>query len=416
MNNGIFKFKVFRRRSPACRAVALVSAFAMLHVAALPAYAATKVLDNEFGGASFNYIKGGTYTSGEDGFNHGTFNTTGSALIDWQALNVGQGQGINFEGNQFFNVVSGEGASKIAGELNASGSLWIFNPAGISLMNGSQVNVGGLFSVAAAALANKDDIEAKIDGGQPVPIPLLATSEASVAVEAGAKFIVGKDMLLAGKSVTVEPGADFNKVGALKIGAGNQIDIDDVADGKVTIKITDFADNDDDINVTIGAIALGDETHAGDLEVLTEGSIVVNGAATAKGDVVFTTVAKDDAAIDNDGHKEITVESEYSVQGKSVSFTAAGDVVVEDKAAVIGENGVTFAAGNEVFVGRSDVPVDGNSAVVKAGKFEWAGGNAAPEIAETDNANMSITAGDAVRINPGAALGASGTMSLQANG
>ena len=112
MNKGVFKFKVFHRRSAACRAVALVSAFAMLHVAVLPAFAATQVLVNDYGGASFNYIKGGAYTSSDDGFNHGTFTTSGSALIDWAALNVANGQGINFEGKQFFNVVSGGSASK----------------------------------------------------------------------------------------------------------------------------------------------------------------------------------------------------------------------------------------------------------------------------------------------------------------
>ena len=75
----------------------------------------------------------------------------GSAgLIDWSALNVESGQSLNFNGSQFFNVVSGTDASDIAGALNANGNVWIFNPAGISFMEGAQVNVGGLFSAAAA--------------------------------------------------------------------------------------------------------------------------------------------------------------------------------------------------------------------------------------------------------------------------
>ena len=62
MNKGIFKFRVFRRRRTACRIVAALSAFAMLCVASLPAFAApTAVLDNDLGGAAINYIKGATH-------------------------------------------------------------------------------------------------------------------------------------------------------------------------------------------------------------------------------------------------------------------------------------------------------------------------------------------------------------------
>ena len=54
MNKGILGFKVFRRRKPACKVVAVLSAFAMLVVGSSPAFAggyAGHVLDNVNGGA-----------------------------------------------------------------------------------------------------------------------------------------------------------------------------------------------------------------------------------------------------------------------------------------------------------------------------------------------------------------------------
>ena len=61
MNTGIFKFSVFRRRRPACRAVAALSSVALAASGAIPAYAAapTQVLsDTGLGGASYNRAVG----------------------------------------------------------------------------------------------------------------------------------------------------------------------------------------------------------------------------------------------------------------------------------------------------------------------------------------------------------------------
>ena len=65
--------------------------------------------------------------------------------------------------------------------------------------------------------------------------------------------------------------------------AGGKVDVDEVGDGKVSLDITQFTDVDDDINVTFGGgdaadINVGDADHAGDVDVVTEGAILVNEA------------------------------------------------------------------------------------------------------------------------------------------
>ena len=119
----------FCRNKARRRKIACLSLFGMLVAGSLPVFAApTAVFDNSLGGAAFNYAKGASFTQVDA--NNASFSATAnSALIDWQKLNIGSGQTLGFTGNQFFNVVSGGDASKIAGTLNANGSVWVFNPA-----------------------------------------------------------------------------------------------------------------------------------------------------------------------------------------------------------------------------------------------------------------------------------------------
>ena len=223
MNKGILGFKVFRRRKPACKAVAVVSAFAMLVVGSLPAFGvgyAGHVLDNVNGGAAINQSTANVTMSG-DGMS-ATLSLLGgkSGLIDWSALNIGNGQSLNFEGGNFYNVVQGGSASQIAGTLKASGSLWIFNPAGVSFINGAQVDVGGVLSAAATGLSNHDAMFDAINSSYAayvadpgtavwnVPAAKFGAPEGNVRVEAGTVF--NGNVSLLGRQVSVSEGATFN--------------------------------------------------------------------------------------------------------------------------------------------------------------------------------------------------------------
>ena len=409
MKNGILRLKVFRRRSAACKTVAALSAFAMLALTPVTALAApvaltgpADVLANVNGGAVVSGVTG-NMTLDTD-LTKATINLTqgGAGLINWSALNVGNGQSLGFTGGDFYNVVGGASASQIAGTLKASGSLWIFNPAGVSFVNGSAVNVGGLFSVAAAGLENESAIKDAILSGTALPTPMLMASSSAISVGSGAKFNVGGDLALIGKSVTVESGADLSKVNSLKVGAGRLVDVDNVGDGKVRLDISQFADVDDDINVTFGGgadanIAVGDESHAGDVDVLTEGSVFVNEALVAKGDVTFTTLPKRGAEIVVD-HKQMSVASGKLLQGKSVSATAAGKISVGGDLEAVGGD-VALASADDVIVNgtvSASGLTGGNISIsgVNVGNF----GTIAANGTVGDAGNVRIDAANAVAL------------------
>ena len=344
MNKGILGFKVFRCRKPACKAVAIISAFAMLSVGAFPALAggvSGQVLDNVNGGASI--IKSTDNVTMSGGGSSATLSLLGgkSGLIDWSVLNVGNGQSLSFQGGDFYNVVQGGNASQIAGTLKASGSLWIFNPAGISFINGAQVDVGGVFSAAAAGLANHDEMFKAINDSYAayvanpekatwdVPAASFGAAAGNVKVESGTTF--NGNVSLLGRQVSVSEGATFN--GDLNVtAASGQTDVDEVSGGKVSISINDFADVDSDINVTFeaatGELAGRPLKVSGDLNVIADGSIYVQGAVKADGDIAFKTVAKPGSEIVVD-HKQISVASGKLLQGKSVSASAAGKITVD---------------------------------------------------------------------------------------
>ena len=121
MNKGVFKFKVFHRRSAACRAVALVSAFAMLHVAVLPAFAGESLLG---GNAVLDQLS--NVTKGEVTADSVTFSSTSPVgVLDWTKFDIGSNQSMTFNGGSstFFNLVD-----KNAGKSHIDGNIlcWIF--------------------------------------------------------------------------------------------------------------------------------------------------------------------------------------------------------------------------------------------------------------------------------------------------
>jgi len=449
MDKGIFSYRVFRRRSAACRLVASVSAFALACVASLPAFAATQVLDNGLGGASFNYAKGATHELIDADHVKFTATQPGGGLIDWQALNVGSGQRIDFQGSQFFNVVSGGAKSQIAGELSASGALWIFNPAGVSFLAGSKTTVGGLFSVATAKLANQAEIEDAIEAGlalDSIPAPQLGNllsdgktgdgqmGDGSITSAKTAEFHAGR-VAFAGRKV--KAAGDFSGVGQLSVGAADRLSVvDDVAGGKVRISIADFTDDTDvlgGVGVELGDITPGDSGRVGDVSVVSEGSIAVKGAVKADGEIVFETLAADGASAEVISCKKMSVASGKLLQGKSVSATAAGhlsvggdieatdgDVTVETglftdvKGSVAASGGVSVAAKGNVNVLGSVVAAQGDvvlSATGEGKSVKVGSSDVAASVAATQG-SVTLDGAKSAQVQNGSSVTAGGDATL----
>ncbi|MCX4160047.1 MULTISPECIES: MBG domain-containing protein [Paraburkholderia] len=79
--------------------------------------------------------------------------------INWNSFNIGAGQTVNF--NQpgtsaiALNRVLGTDGSKIFGQLNANGQVFLINPNGVLFGRGAQVNVGGLVA-STLGLSDQD--------------------------------------------------------------------------------------------------------------------------------------------------------------------------------------------------------------------------------------------------------------------
>jgi len=82
--------------------------------------------------------------------------------IDWQSFDIGKGSKVTF--NQpgsdsiALNRVLGADGSKIMGQLDANGQVFIVNPNGVLFGQSAQVNVGGL--VASTLDISNSDFEA----------------------------------------------------------------------------------------------------------------------------------------------------------------------------------------------------------------------------------------------------------------
>ncbi|MBQ2625601.1 MAG: filamentous hemagglutinin N-terminal domain-containing protein, partial [Kiritimatiellae bacterium] len=348
MNKGIFRFQVFRRRRAACKLVATISAFAMLCVASLPAFAGESLL-----GGNAVLEKLTRVTMSENTADALTFESSSPVgVLDWTKFNIGLNQRMSFNGaaSTFFNLVDGAaGKSQIDGMINGTaGGVWVINPSGVAFGANAIVNLEGVFAAAAGTVNNADDLR---DGSATTP----TFGSFGGAVDVGASTFTADRIALLGKSVSVD-GANFKSVGSVSIGAADKMAVvDDVAGGKVTINISDFTDDTDvlkDIAVDLGDVDFGDTGHAGDLTVVTEGSISVKGAVKAEGDIVFKTLAAEGASAPVISYKQMSVASGKLLQGKSASATAAGRVAVDGDVTATGGD-VEVTAGSYVNVGTA---------------------------------------------------------------
>ena len=110
--------------------------------------------------ASINSTNGG-FVGIENGTNSATLNFNGNAHVDWNTLNVGQNETLNFNavngasGITVLNTVSGGQMSHIYGTVNANsgvGKLIISNPSGL-MFDGANFTTAGDLMLTTQQLA-----------------------------------------------------------------------------------------------------------------------------------------------------------------------------------------------------------------------------------------------------------------------
>uniref|UniRef100_UPI003A968C58 two-partner secretion domain-containing protein n=1 Tax=Pseudomonas sp. TaxID=306 RepID=UPI003A968C58 len=152
--------------------------------------------------------------------------------IDWQSFDIGSGNKVTF--NQpgtdsiALNRVLGADGSKIMGQLDANGRVFIINPNGVLFGASAQVNVGGL--VASTLDLSVSDFEAghyafKGDG-----------SNASIINNGRITAADGGSVALLGGTVS-NNGVIIANQGTVALAAGNVVTLDFAGDGLLNVQV-----------------------------------------------------------------------------------------------------------------------------------------------------------------------------------
>lgn len=161
--------------------------------------------------------------------------TSNKLAIDWQSFDIGAGNKVTF--NQpgrdaiALNRVVGSDGSKIMGQLDANGRVFLINPNGVLFGSGANVNVGGL--VASTLDLSVEDFDKgqyrfKGDGS-----PAAVVNQGSIRADGGAVALLGGTVSNQGVIVANQ--------GSATLAAGNAMTLDFAGDGLLNVQVDEAA-------------------------------------------------------------------------------------------------------------------------------------------------------------------------------
>jgi filamentous hemagglutinin family protein len=224
--------------------------------------------------------------------------TTATAVIDWQGFSVGAGGFAQFNNGQgaTLNRVTGGEMSTIAGQLSATGSLYLINPAGVVVDGSGKVLTGGSFIASTRAV----DMATFMAGGE-----LSFVGDSAGGIVNRGSIATGADAVLIGRYV--ENSGSIDAKGDALLAAGTRV-------------VLREASADSRIYVDGGS---GDLTNSGD----------ISGAAAelrSAGGNVYALAGN------NGGLIRATADS---LRGGKVVIASANDTVVEGRVKAVGQDG-----------------------------------------------------------------------------
>ncbi|SAK78094.1 filamentous hemagglutinin-like protein [Caballeronia temeraria] len=162
-------------------------------------------------------------------------------IVNWNGFSIQSGERVDISQPSaqavLLNRVVGSDASRIAGQLNANGKVFLVNPAGVVFAQGASVNVGSLVA-STLGITNDEFLAGKYHFNQG------AAAGAKVSVEAGANLTAssGGAVALLGAQVD-NSGYVSATLGKIAIGAGSDITLDFAGDGLTMLKVNDKVAN-----------------------------------------------------------------------------------------------------------------------------------------------------------------------------
>ncbi|HEX6996249.1 MAG TPA: filamentous hemagglutinin N-terminal domain-containing protein, partial [Gammaproteobacteria bacterium] len=298
---------------------------------------------------------GGTVTAG-----NATIETSGSslivsqssqnAIIAWESFSVGSGATAHFENGAgaTLNRVRGRLPSTIDGLLTASGSVYLVNPAGVTVGSGGVVRTGGSFVASTLDVTDEDFL----DGGA---LTLTGGSAAAV-INLGSIASAGGDVVLTARRVE-NAGSIEAPAGSAGLLAGYEVELRDMslADGKLAVRVG--GSNTEVVNA--GTL------RAADAELRANGGHVQALAGNTEAIIKATGVEKSGGRIFLTAGEGGTVEATQRMQARRAATPEAQPAV-----ATLPEAGSLPAAGPDLAGG--EVHVSGGT-VTLAGAIDAAG-------------------------------------------
>lgn len=312
---------------------------------------------------------GGTETTADGGKVTTIFQSSGKGIIDWAGAGNAADAGFNLAANEALNLFNGTSgttlmrdvtgqASKILGAINATGSIWVVNKAGVFIGSSAAVDVGKQFLAAAGDISDTDFLNGTFN-----------FTDVSGEVWNVGTIKAGDDVILVGAKVVNQgriQAADQLAVGGFKIGDAGTLAMN-VGGGKITFTVTGDA--------TAGA-------------VVNEG--VLENAAYAAQDMTPTAditglTGKFNATTD-------LTDGTYSVADGKVHYTQGSETKTLTPAAL-----GTGTAGDGTLTAAKDAALKATGGELAIGDL-----SAGQDIAVT--AVNGITAGDLTATNGGITL------------
>ncbi|MEK8086876.1 filamentous hemagglutinin N-terminal domain-containing protein, partial [Aquabacterium sp. A3] len=211
-----------RGKSQAGRAAARLTSRVVASAAALLTGAALSGM----AGLAVAGPTGGVVTSGQGSIStQGAPNQTVTTItqtsqqlnVNWQGFNVGAGEVVNFVQPSAtalaVNQILDTNGSRILGQLNANGQVWLINPNGVMFGQGAQVNVGGLVASTLNPLSQRGDSTQVFGNGGTGSI----VNQGSITATNGHVAFIGN---------TVSNAGDIQAHGGtVALGAGSQVSL-----------------------------------------------------------------------------------------------------------------------------------------------------------------------------------------------
>ncbi len=160
-------------------------------------------------------VQSGTASITQSGDTTTIRQTSQDVSISWQSFNVGANDTVDFiqpsASALAINRIGSTDGSKILGNLDANGQVWLVNPNGILFGRGAEVNVGGL---VASTLSVNDPAFGS------TTFNFAGTGAGSIVNQGTINAAPGGYVALLGKSVSNE-GTISAKLGTVALGAGS---------------------------------------------------------------------------------------------------------------------------------------------------------------------------------------------------